>query len=67
MVVTKSYGLSLEWIGYSRKDFTFPTDQVKKTLEPLDRPGHASMLSGGGGGGVSSSPSRARMCVCVST
>eukprot|EP00904_Undaria_pinnatifida_P009011 jgi/Undpi1/523/HiC_scaffold_10.g03987.m1 len=23
-----SYGLSLEWIGYSRKEFQFPTDQV---------------------------------------
>lgn len=30
-VVTKTYGLSLEWIGYSRKDFTFPTDQVRLT------------------------------------
>lgn len=27
-VVTKNYGMSLEWIGYSRKDFTFPSDQV---------------------------------------
>lgn len=27
-VVTKNYDMSLEWIGYSRKDFTFPSDQV---------------------------------------
>ncbi|CAM9169403.1 unnamed protein product, partial [Hapterophycus canaliculatus] len=27
-VVTKNYGLNLEWIAYSRKDFTFPTDQI---------------------------------------
>jgi S-adenosylmethionine decarboxylase len=27
-VVTKSYEMSLEWIGYSRKDFRFPDNQV---------------------------------------
>ncbi|CBJ32442.1 S-Adenosylmethionine decarboxylase [Ectocarpus siliculosus] len=27
-VVSKNYGLNLEWIGYSRKNFTFPTDQT---------------------------------------
>ncbi|CAN0058640.1 unnamed protein product [Scytosiphon promiscuus] len=27
-VVSKNYGLNLEWIAYSRKDFTFPTDQI---------------------------------------
>eukprot|EP00903_Cladosiphon_okamuranus_P016686 g15384.t1 len=27
-VVTKNYDMSLEWIGYSRKDFTFPSDQI---------------------------------------
>ncbi|CAN0370958.1 unnamed protein product, partial [Discosporangium mesarthrocarpum] len=27
-VVTKTYGLSLDWIGYSRKDFTFPAEQI---------------------------------------
>lgn len=30
-VVSKNYGLNLEWIAYSRKDFTFPTDQVSTT------------------------------------
>jgi len=27
MVCTKSFGLSLEWMAYSRKDFSFPTAQ----------------------------------------
>lgn len=33
-MVTKNYDMSLEWIGYSRKDFTFPSDQVRCPSRP---------------------------------
>lgn len=39
-VVTKNYGLSLEWIGYSRKDFKFPTDQVTLAIASISTLGN---------------------------
>ncbi len=35
MVLTKSYDMSLDWVGYSRKDFRYPEMQVTIDINRL--------------------------------
>ncbi len=36
LVLTKSYDMSIDWVGYSRKDFRYPEMQVTSDINRLE-------------------------------